>query len=624
VEIEQLEVLTFLQEHVPFRWLPEDELTQLAKAVDVAYFRADTDIVKLGEEHSDLYVIRSGSVEIFRRNGDLYNRLGVGGIFGQQSLLTHSPSRFPARALEDTLIYLIPKPVFIRLFEYYDRFSDFVEIHNHKRLNQTVNRHQDANELMTSSVSKLITRPPVMIEAQQSVQTLAITMTEETVSSMLVVESMAEGEEASVVGIVTDRDLRTRVVAEGLPLDTPICEIMSDDLITIEASHFVFEAMLTMLKNNVHHLPVLSGGKPIGVIGISDIIRYESHNSLFVVSSIFDAPSISAMAQLKSDMQASFVRMVNEDANSHMIGSAMSVIGRSVKQRLLEMAEESLGPPPVPYCFLALGSMARDEQLIVTDQDNALILSDDYDEKLHGDYFLQLSRFVSDGLAECGYKYCKGNIMATNQRWRQPLSVWRDYFTQWIDSPTPETLLNSSIFFDLEGVAGEVRFADELRHLIANKARQSPHFLACLTRNALQRTPPLGFFKDFVLETDGEHRNTINLKRRGTAPLSDLIRVHALAIGSMALNSFERLDDIIAANILPEGRGPDLKDALEFISMVRIQHQAKAIEKGKKPDNNIKPSKISPFERRNLKDAFQILAGAQKFLPIKYPPGRRF
>jgi CBS domain-containing protein len=510
------------------------------------------------------------------------------------------------------------------LFEYYDRFSDFVEIHNHKRLNQTVNRHQDANELMTSSVSKLITRPPVMIEAQQSVQTLAITMTEETVSSMLVVESMAEGEEASVVGIVTDRDLRTRVVAEGLPLDTPIREIMSDDLITIEASHFVFEAMLTMLKNNVHHLPVLSGGKPIGVIGISDIIRYESHNSLFVVSSIFDAPSISAMAQLKSDMQASFVRMVNEDANSHMIGSAMSVIGRSVKQRLLEMAEESLGPPPVPYCFLALGSMARDEQLIVTDQDNALILSDDYDEKLHGDYFLQLSRFVSDGLAECGYKYCKGNIMATNQRWRQPLSVWRDYFTQWIDSPTPETLLNSSIFFDLEGVAGEVRYADELRHLIANKARQSPHFLACLTRNALQRTPPLGFFKDFVLETDGEHRNTINLKRRGTAPLSDLIRVHALAIGSMALNSFERLDDIIAANILPEGRGPDLKDALEFISMVRIQHQAKAIEKGKKPDNNIKPSKISPFERRNLKDAFQILAGAQKFLPIKYPPGRRF
>ena len=621
MEVEQLEILTFLKDHVPFRWLPDDELTKVATQIDVSYFRAGATILEVGQTNSDLHIVRSGAVEIYLRNGELYNRLGEGGMFGQQSVLTKSPVRFPTKALDDTLIYFIPYALFIDLFDRYERFSDFVELENNKRLSHTVTRRQDANELMTSPVSKLITREQVAISEMASVKDAAFRMTEEDVSCLLVVDAL---DATAMIGIMTDRDLRTRVIAQGLQYDTLVRDIMTPAPITIDASHFVFEAMLTMLTHNVHHLPVLHSGKPVGVIGISDIIRYESHNSLFVVSSIFEAQSVDEISALIPDIHASFNRMVNEDANSHMIGSAMSVIGRSIKQRLLALAEEQFGAPPIPYCFLALGSMARDEQLMLTDQDNALIVDDSYQADEHGDYFLKLARFVCDGLAECGYTYCTGNIMATNTRWRQPLSVWKAYFTEWIEQPTPESLLNSSIFFDLDGVWGKTEWAEQLTQMIAQKSQSSPHFLACLTRNAINRKPPLGFFKDFVVEKDGEHRNTINLKRRGTAPLSDLIRVHALAVGSTAQNSFERLDDIIAAKILPQGRGPDLRDALEFISMVRIRHQALALEAGRIPDNNIEPEKISPFERRNLKDAFQIVANAQKFIVIKYPPNRRF
>jgi CBS domain-containing protein len=395
-------------------------------------------------------------------------------------------------------------------------------------------------------------------------------------------------------------------------------------VISLDHNAYVYEAMLTMLRYNVHHLPVLKERNPIGIIDLTDIVRYESQNSLLLVSSIFQQKSIPDLALISKQVKDSFVRMVNEDANSHMVGTAMSVIGRSFKQRIIELAEEHLGPAPIPYCFLALGSMGRDEQLIVTDQDNAIILDDSYDEAIHGQYFADLAKFVCDALDQCGYSYCTGDIMATNPIWRMTHQEWEACFADWIDNPNPKALLNASIFFDLDGVYGRLKWAEQLNGFIVRRARRNNRFLACLARNALNRTPPLGFFKSFVMEKDGRHNNSINLKRRGTAPLADLIRVHALAVGSRAQNSFERLDDIIDAGILPKGRGQDLRDALEFISMVRIRHQAFDVENNIEPDNNIEPENLSEFERRNLKDAFQILSNAQNFLKYRYQASNNF
>ena len=573
-------------------------------------------------------MVRSGEVEVYRRKGELYNRLDEGHIFGQMGLLTNNKVRFPVKAIEDTLLYCIPESVFQDLYEKFDTFADFVEVEDNARLRQANSDSNDANDLTTSKVKTLLTREAPSIDKSHTIQEAATMMAEEHVSALLIIDpEIVENEDddsTPVIGIITDRDLCTRVLAQGLDPSDDVASVMTHEVISLDHNAYVYEAMLTMLRYNVHHLPVLKDRKPIGIIETTDIVRYESQNSLLLVSSIFQQQTIEDLKVLSEQVKDSFVRLVNEDANAHMVGTAMSVIGRSFKQRIIELAEESLGAPPIPYCFLALGSMGRDEQLIVTDQDNAIILDDTFNHEKHNQYFEDLSKFICDGLDQCGYSYCTGDIMATNPTWRMTRTQWEECFADWIDNPNPKALLNASIFFDLDGVFGRLKWAEQLNSFIIRRARKNNRFLACLARNALNRTPPLGFFKDFVMEKDGRHNNSINLKRRGTAPLADLIRVHSLAVASRSQNSFERLDDILDAGILPKGRAQDLKDAMEFISMVRIRHQALDVTNEIEPDNNIEPENLSDFERRNLKDAFQILSNAQNFLKFRYQANNSF
>ncbi len=628
MEAEQLEVKSFLVQHPPFDELDEDVLDRIAQSIEVAYYREGSSINKFGDQIHDLFMVRSGVVEVYRRKGELYNRLDSGGLFGQMGLLTNNKVRFPAVAVRDTLLYCIPESIFLELYESQESFADFVEVEHNTRLRQAVNATHEENDLTTSKVRTLLSGDALFTYSSDTIQNAAQKMAEENVSALLVIDAdiQQNGDEDSsgLVGIITDRDLCTRVLATGLDASHSVADVMTHELISLDHNAYVFEAMLTMLRYNVHHLPVLKDGHPIGIIETTDIVRYESQNSLLLVSSIFQQQSVDDLAALSEQVKDCFVRMVNEDANSHMVGSAMSVIGRSFKQRIIELAEEQLGPPPIPYCFLALGSMGRDEQLLVTDQDNAIILDNSYQAELHNEYFSELAQQVCDGLARCGYTYCTGDIMATNPEWRMTRTEWEECFADWIDNPNPKALLNASIFFDLDGVYGRLKWAEQLNGFIVRRARKNNRFLACLARNALNRTPPLGFFKDFVVEKDGQHKNSINLKRRGTAPLADLVRVHALAVGSRAQNSFERLDDIHEAGILPKGKAHALRDALEFISMVRIRHQAYDVENEMEPDNNIEPENLSEFERRNLKDAFQVLSNSQNFLKFRYHANSKF
>lgn len=620
MQTEQREIASFLSRHPPFDALSESALNALASQVEVAYHQAGSDILNLSDAIHDLYVVRSGAVETFRRTGELHNRLAEGGIFGQMGLMMNGRVRFPVKALEDTLLYCVPAKVFRDYCDRYEAFADYFEGETDSLLHRAVASHQDKSALTSVKVKTLITRPLISVPPGASVRDAAETMTEHQLTSLIVAQQRpaADGAQLELAGVVTDTDLRSQILAQGRSFDTPVDEIMSTDPITLDHNAYVFEAILAMLRHHVHHLPILEKGRPLGVLSLSDVVRHESQSSLLLVRSISSQPDRESLAQVAREVKGVFVRMVKEDANSQMIGSAMSVIGRSFKQRLLELAEERFGAPPLSYCFLALGSMARDEQLIHTDQDNALVLDDAYQQKEHGQYFEDLATFVSDGLAECGYTYCEGKVMATNPEWRKTLTEWKNHFAGWIDDPSPQALLNSSIFFDLEGVWGKTYWARELLQFITARTRNHRRFLACMARNALKRTPPLGFFKDFVVEKGGEHEDSINLKRRGTAPLGDVIRVHALAVGSRAVNSFERVDDIIASGLLPDGKGRELRDAMEYIAMVRIRHQAHCIEQGLPVNNNIRPEQLSNFDRRNLKEAFQVLSTAQSFLRYRY------
>ncbi len=618
METELFEIRNHLFAHPPFRNLPKKVVDDIVPYIQVAYFQADTMILEKGQEAQDLYVIRKGAVEIFRSSGELLTRMGEGECFGQFALMRKKKVRYPAKAIEDTLVYLIPDEQFQLLCDEHDRFADFMEEDHSTRLQTAMEQtgQQSRNPLMFSKLRTLLHSEIITADPSVSLKQAALIMTRNRVSSLVLVPEA--GNDYPIAGLITDRDLRKRAIAKGLPLSTSVSEIMSRDIVTHQAGDFAFEAMLTMMRHNLHHLPILDNEIPIGVITVSDLMQYASYGSVFIVGDIFRQKTVEDLAAMAGSIQQLFIQLIGEDANSHTIGAALSRIAVSISQRLLQLGEKQLGPPPIPYCLLVMGSMARDELTLVTDQDNAFVLDDSFDPDLHDDYFKALAQFLSDGLTLCGFPYCTGDIMATNELWRKPLSAWKSYFTDWIDNPDPEALLHASIFFDLEGIFGETGFAKVLKRLIREKAKDNTRFLACLARNALLRKPPLGFFRKFVLEPDGDYKNTFNLKRRGTAPISDLARVHALACGASKTNTENRLDQIKQTTLLAEGVGEDLLDALELISMVRIRHQARQVENGKKPNNNVRPERLSSFERRHLKDAFKVVSQAQSFLRYRY------
>jgi CBS domain-containing protein len=623
METELFEIKNHIYQYAPFRKLPEPEVEALVSRIEIVYFRAGTKILKKGQVATHLFFIRSGAVEITRSSGEFYNQIGEGDMFGQFALLQKKPVRYPARAEEDTLIYKIPEPVFNDLCNRFDHFSDFMIEDSGSRLSSAISRrrHGTDNPLLTTPVEKLVLQGPVTAHSGITIQQAAVKMTASRVSSLILLdETHPDGSKqfGPIAGILTDRDLRRRAVARGLSLDRPVREIMTTPVRTVPAEDFAFEAVRIMINHNIHHLPVLKDGMPAGVISASDIIQHESHGFIFLVDKIYKQQETAGLVQLSRQVPKTFVHMVSEGADCHMIGSALSGIGLAISQRLLRLGEKKIGPPPVPYCYITMGSMAREEQVMVTDQDNAFILSDTYHSELHNDYFKTLAAFVSDGLAECGYPYCKGDIMGTNQKWRMPLREWKSCFSSWIKTPDPQALLNASIFFDFKGVGGNISLADELGEHIRQMVPGHPRFLSCMAANALSRKPPLGFFRRFVLESDGEHKDTFNLKRRGTAPISDMIRVHALACGSKALNTFDRLKDADTANLIPNGVKKEIHDALEFISITRIRNQARQIEDGKEPDNSLSPEELSRFERRHLKDAFLVIKSQQAYMRIKH------
>ncbi|QUX93655.1 hypothetical protein CYL31_20580 [Marinomonas sp. A3A] len=613
MDVELTEILEALCQHAPFNEIADDpQLNDMTKEIEIRYVRTGEWVIAPSAPNNTLFFIRSGAIEVLSKEDKLIRRMNEGELFGYYSLLRGGKSSQSMRTIEDSLLYCIPARWFLKLYEENDIFSDFFELAREVRLRVAMESQNSDVSLMTCPVVSLLRRPPISADISSSILNAAQIMAEHRVSSLLITDK------DELIGIVTDRDLRTRAVAEGLAYDTPISDIMTRNPIVMDSGDYASEAVLKMMERNVHHIPIVKNGRPIGVVSTGDIIQKESHGSVYLISDIYKQTSIEGLQSISRKMTHTFTQLVLADANTQMIGNAMSHIGTAFVKRLLQLAEEKYGPPPVPYCFIALGSQAREEQTIKTDQDNALILSDKYNKKLHGEYFEALTDWVCNNLDKCGYDLCSGDIMASNPRWRQPLSVWKDNFSEWIQKPKAEALLRLSIFFDLRGVYGDKTLALQLNQHIRKEAQEHSGFLTFMARNANQRKPPLGFFRQFVLDGEGEQSRTFNLKERGIAPIIDIVRVHALACGSDKLNTLERIEDIEAAGLLPGGRAKDLTLALEMIGMIRIQHQREQIENGEEPNNHVNPENLSSFEKRNLRDAFHIVSRQQEFIKFRY------
>ncbi|TNF37043.1 MAG: cyclic nucleotide-binding/CBS domain-containing protein [Gammaproteobacteria bacterium] len=620
MDIELIEIREFLAKHHPFDQLPDAELDKLPSALESSYARRDTLIFKPGTENTSLYIIRSGAVEVSDENNLLLSRRGEGDTFGARSLL-RGRTRYNVRAIEDTLLYKLPRFKFKQLCDHYERFAYFFHADGALRLQdavqqQTTSRGDNDIGLMTLPIRDIVNRNWIMLHPDVSISEAAKKMTDEKASAILVCDN------GKLAGIVTDRDMCSRCLAKEMDINAPIENIMTRNPYTITQEDYAYSALMIMSRRNIRHLPVLHQGNITGIVSASDLIQRQSASPIFLVGDIYKQTSIQQLAETSAFIPQVLVNLVDADATAHSIGHMISILGEAITTRLLQLAEEKMGPAPIDYCWLSFGSLARLEQTAQTDQDNGLLISNDFDPQQHGEYFEKLAHFVSDGLNACGYDYCPGDVMATNSKWRQTLNGWKRHFDDWINKPEPKALMHASIFFDMRCLHGRSELFNELQQYVLKLSRSNRIFLAHLAGNALHHTPPLGFFRRFVLVHDGEHNNTLDLKHNGQVPIIDLARIYALAIGINAVNTQSRLEAVGGLGEVSNQGAADLKHAMELIGIIRLRHQARLIKAGKKPDNFILPDELSNFERNHLKDAFEVVRTIQSALGQRYQTGR--
>jgi len=617
MEVELVEIRQFLEQRNPFSHLTDELLDDLPKDIEIRYLRRGSVFPPL---EGFLYVVRSGAIDLHDAQGQLCERLAEGDLYSVTCQLINVSDCHRGEAVEDSLLYLLSCDKLKGLCRQCRAFSEHFSASIKERLKAAVTTVQESDDpsvaAMMVSVGTLIRKAPITVESGMTIRETAALMSNKDVSSVMVMNGEA------LVGLVTDRDLRKRCVAIGLTGAEPIDQIMTPDPQTIDASTLTAQALMIMTRRHFHHLPVTRDHQIVGMITATDLANHQSANSAYLAADVRKAKTVDDLIAVSERLPNLHRRLASASVTARHIGEAVSSLTDAITGRLLQMAEAELGPPPVPYCWMAGGSQARHEQSSHSDQDNALLLSDDFDPDRHDAYFTALAKFVSDGLDACGFVYCPGDAMATNPQWRQPLKTWMGYFDKWIESPEPKSVMLSSIFFDLRPVTGATELFSPLQQRILEKSQKNQLFLAHMTANALKHRPPLGFFRQFVLERGGEHDETLDLKHRGIVPITDIARVLALSLGKAAVNTIERLRSCGGTPALSTEMAENLEDALEFIASLRIQHQADQIRRRQPPDNYVPPSELSELEREHLKHAFRVIQTMQESVAKRFGADR--
>lgn len=603
------EVTSFLNRHAPFDQLGYDAVSALARKMEIRYFPRKTVIIDAGKENAFLNILRSGAVELRLGGTELTHRLGEGGLFGYPSLLHHKLTRNQVVALEDSLIYQLPKKDFLELYSEHPNIQGFFAVDEAERLReavktlrQSVEKHDDAG-LVAAKLGDLLRRADIVTARPDiTIRKAAKLMTDADVSTL----PLTEG--AVLVGILTDKDLRRRVLGNDISPDLPVSKIMTQDPLTMSVDDNLLSAMLIMSEHNIHHLPITNDEDAvIGVLSSNDLLNRFGMNALRVIAEIKAATDAKAVAKAARRVDAVLTNLIDSGVDANHASRFISNIGETTHQQLLKLAEKELGPPPIPYALVVFGSLARREQAGGSDQDNGFLLDDRYDPEQHAAYFETLATRLCDGLNSAGYVYCPGDIMATNDKWRQPLAVWKDRYRRWIETPDPDHILNITIFFDMRAIAGDAALVEDLRAQVFEWTSVNKIFLSFIARAAASNHIPLGFFRNFLLDHDEQEGDVLNLKYQAIAPLVDIARVYALGLGLSEVNSQERLMQAAKIGGLSAEGVADLLDCFEFIRNVRFRHQSDQIKRGDPPTNNLSPKTLSRFEREHLKDAFRVI-----------------
>lgn len=603
-----MQVGPFLARHPPFDSVVPEELERVARSAQIEFFPAGTTILQqAGEPARFLYVVRTGAVELLDE-GRVLDLLGEGEAFGHPSLLSGLGPTFQVRAHEDTLCYLVDREVAEDVMGTPSGLAFLSASLLRRERRARMVREGEPLAVGLARVGALVRRAPVTCSPDATVREAAGLMTEERVSAALV--PTAQG-----VGILTDRDFRSRVLAIGAAPEARVREVMSFPVVTAPDDATAEEVLLLMLEHGFHHVPITDReGKIVGLVSDGDLLGLERSGPFSLHREIERAPTERSVAAAAARLPEIVVALVEAEADPVDIGHVIATTIDALTRQLIDLSLRDLGEPPGSWAWLALGSEARQEQSLRTDQDHALVFEPVNGTAQEADrFFGQLADRVTDGLEAAGIPRCNGGVMATNPPWRRPVSDWVAEFRARLADPGLDGKVFTSIALDYRRVAGALDVESTLDGLI-RRASRDPTFPRRLARTALELRPPTGFFRDFVVEAKGSHAGTLDVKHGGITLITNLARAYAVGAGLTGNRTLWRLREVVATGVMDADVGAGLEEAFRLLWKVRLEHQAAQSLAGLPPDDSVNPGSLSPLTRRGLKDAFRLIARAQRAL----------
>ncbi|WP_114751551.1 DUF294 nucleotidyltransferase-like domain-containing protein [Pleomorphovibrio marinus] len=633
-------VKEFLQKYPPFSFLKEETLFAVATGVEVMYFEEGEYLFRKGDPaRPHFFIVKEGAISLNEeREGQAttVEYCDEGDVFGVLALLGKRPYILHAQANENSLVYAIPVQVFEAILKENSRVATYFaagfasgqvvvrsDLSSSKKARTLFNDPtKDTGLLMFSGQSGLkFSSPVISCLKGTSVGEAARTMSEKSIGSIVV-----RNEQNYALGIVTDKDLRKRLIAKGLPYTTKVEYIMSSPVITIAQQVDFAQAYLKMVKNRVHHLLITEDGSVaspmVGLISNHDILLSQGNSPAVIINTLQHSLEVKEIAQLRQQSEALLKYYLENEVSIDFVAGIITEINDVIVQRAMSMAqsihkEEFPEMQDVGFCFLGLGSEGRGEQLLRTDLDNAIIFEDVPKalEQTASNYFHLIARDVIDVLLACGFHTCPAEMMANNPRWCQPLSVWKGYFSKWIREPDQPSLMMATVFFDFRPVAGKSELAEALTSHIYGEIEKHKLFLNFLAKNALLNPPPLGFFRNFLVEKSGEHRDKFDIKLRAMMPLADMGRLLVLSHRAVGINNtFKRYEMLATLEPKQEALFLEAGQAYEIFMRIRAIEGLETQSSGR----YIQPEKLGKLQRQLLKNAFLPIEELQKMIRVRF------
>lgn len=400
------------------------------------------------------------------------------------------------------------------------------------------------------------------------------------------------------IGYLSQNIIINHMISGG-SADENISSLKLFKLDSISHNATIYEALLHFRKNQLQCLCVTDNNmNNVGAIVYDDIFNASYTNFIFFIKKIENSKNISEIIKYKSQLLLLIKNSIISNINVCQITNLNTLISDSITRRIIDLAIDEIGDPPVKYAFISMGSEGRKEQTLFTDQDNAIIYenNDQQNSKEIKEYFLKLGKYICDGLNDAGYQYCKGNIMAMNEKWCQPLDSWKKYFTNWITDSNPQALLDSKIFFDLRYVYGDEELTELLLKHITKLINASTTFFFYLSEDIIHKAIP-----DDVKKL----KANIDLKKL-MIPIVDFARIYNFKYNLRACNTKNRLEEIYSHGYLIDSTFNNIHYIYNFLMDIRMKHQVNCLENKKTVDNLIDPNNLAEVQSAILKEYFEL------------------